>query len=62
MATKITYHFWIKVDSPAGWMAVEGSIPAEFETDDHDHAIELAERYWDSIKPAGYIDETLVIA
>jgi hypothetical protein len=33
----------------------------DFETDDADHAMELAERHWDSIKPVGYIDGTLNI-
>ena len=61
MATIVTYVFCVRVDAPAGWMAEEKRIDAEFQTDDHDHALELAERQWDSIKPVDYLDGTLVI-
>ena len=61
MATIVTYVFCVRVEAPAGWMADEIRIDAEFQTDDHDHALELAERQWDSIKPANYIEETLAI-
>ena len=60
MAITVTYTFWVKVDAPAGSDANEVTMRIDFETDDADHAMELAERYWDSmIKPVGYIDGTL---
>ena len=61
MATIVTYVFYVRVDAPAGWMAEEKRIDAEFQTDDHDHALELAERQWESIKPVNYLDGTLAI-
>lgn len=62
MAITINYHFWVKVDAPAGFDANEVKVSVDFETDDVDHAIELAERYWDETpEPTGYIDGTLSI-
>lgn len=61
MAITVTYVFWVKVDSPAGFDANEVTMCIDFETDNDDHAMELAERHWDSIKPVGYIDGTLNI-
>lgn len=61
MAITVTYAFWVKVDTSAGPDADEVTVCVDFETDDVDHAMELAERHWDSIKPVGYIDGTLNI-
>ena len=61
MAITVTYAFWVRVDTPAGPDANEVTMRVDFETDDVDHAMELAERHWDSMKPVDYIDGTLNI-
>lgn len=57
----VTFFFYVETQMPAGPSADEVLISREFDTDDIDHAIELAERAWPSIKPANYIEGTLNI-
>ena len=59
---KITFHFYVSVVSPAGPDCEEVTLSVDFDTDNDDHAMELAERYWPTVCPANFIPGTLTFA
>jgi hypothetical protein len=59
MSIKITFHFYVSVVSPAGADVEEATFSVEFATDNDDHAMELAERYWPTVSPANFVPGTL---
>ena len=62
MTTEVTFRFYVLVAAPAGNDAEETTIVVEFATDNDDHAMELAERYWPTVCPANFIPGTLTFA
>lgn len=63
MKTKqVTYYFYVSVVSPAGADVEERILSVEFATDNDDHAMELAERYWPTVCPANFVPGTLTFA
>ena len=64
MTTTVRYTFFVEVDAPAGPLAEERSIDVDFETDDEDHALELADRHLQASRPlpANAVPGTLIFA
>ena len=57
----LTYHYWVATTNAAGMQDADFvAVPVDYETDDQDQAMELAERHW--VAPAGYIEGTLSIS
>ncbi len=56
---KITCRFYVSVYSPAGADVEERTISVDYDTDNEEHALELAERYWPEVCPANYVAGTL---
>jgi hypothetical protein len=62
MNTEVTFRFYVSVASPAGADVEETTLRVEFATDDDEHAMELAERYWPTVCPVNFIPGTLTFA
>jgi hypothetical protein len=62
MTIEITFHFYVSVASPAGADVEEATLSVEFATDNDEHAMELAERYWPTVCPANFVPGTLTFA